>query len=169
LDGPNAFGCALLAAEQGAVPLSRAIAGKRVKGIISFEADLDVELLEGIQVLGSADWQATGLLARAEMVLPTCAWVEQDGTFVNNEGRAQRFRQVMQPGLPIKGLTPELHPPRTHRHDAPGGDVLPAWRVIAELLERSGGDRVEYPLDGRWEGLQGLDAEGAGELLNRLE
>jgi NADH-quinone oxidoreductase subunit G len=169
MGGPNAFGCALLAAEHGAVPLSRAIAEKRVKGIVSFEADLPVELLEGIQVLGSADWQATGLLARSEVVLPTCAWVEQDGTFVNNEGRAQRFRQVMRPGLPIRGLTTELHPPRTHRHDAPGGDVLPAWRVIAELQERSGGDRVECPLDGRWEALKGMDAEGAGELLNRPE
>jgi hypothetical protein len=73
----------------------------------------------------------------------------------------------MRPGLPIKGLTPELHPPRVHRHDAPGGDVLPAWRIVSELLERLGGDRVEGPLVGRWEGLNSLDAEGPGELINR--
>jgi NADH-quinone oxidoreductase subunit G len=167
MDGPNAFGCALLAAEHDALPLSRSIADKRVKGIISFEADLPDELLEGITVIGAADWRPTGLLALAGVVLPTCAWVEQEGTFINNEGRAQRFRQVMHPGLPIRGLTPELHPPRVHRHDAPGGDVLPAWRIVSELLERLGGDRVEGPLVGRWEGLKSLNAEGPGELLNR--
>jgi NADH-quinone oxidoreductase subunit G len=168
MDGPNAFGCALLAREHDALPLSRAIADKRVKGIISFEADLPDELLEGIRVLGAADWRPTGLLARAEVFLPTCAWVEQEGIFVNNEGRAQRFRQIMQPGLPIKGLTPELHPPRVHRHDALGGDVLPSWRIVSELLERMGEDRIEQPLDRCWEGLRSLDAEGSGELLNRL-
>jgi NADH-quinone oxidoreductase subunit G len=165
LDGPDAFGCALLAVENGALPLSQAVADRQVKGIISLEADLPDELLEGITVIGAADWRPTGLLARAEVVLPTCAWVEQDGTFVNNEGRAQRFRQVMRPGLPIKGLTPELHPPRGHRHDVPGGDVLPSWRIAAELMERLGGGRVECPLDGHWSALQGLDAEGPGVLL----
>jgi NADH-quinone oxidoreductase subunit G len=167
MDGPNAFGCALLANEHDTLPLSRAIADKRVKGIISFEADLSDELLEGITVLGAADWWPTGVLARAEVALPACAWVEQDGTFVNNEGRAQRFMKVMQPGLPIRGLTPELHPPRVHRHDAPGGDVLPAWRIISDLLERLGGVRVDSPLDGSWKGLNCLEAEGPGELLNR--
>ena len=146
LDSPNDFGCALLAGEHGALPLSQVIADKRVKGIISFEADLPDELLKGARVLGAADWRPTGLLARAEVVLPSCAWVEQDGTFVNNEGRAQRFKQVMQPGLPIKGLTAELHPPREHRHDTPGGDVLPAWRIISGLLERLGESPVEDPL-----------------------
>ncbi len=167
LDGPDAFGCALLAVEHGALPLSQAVADRQVKGIISLEADLPAELLEGITVIGATDWRPTGLLARAEVVLPSCSWVEQDGTFVNNEGRAQSFRQVMQPGLPIKGLSPELHPPRVHRHDAPGGDVLPAWRILAELVERLGGERITNPLDGHWENLRGLDAESSGILLNR--
>ena len=167
MDGPNAFGCALLAGEHSALPLSRAIADKRVKGIISFEAELPDELLDGITVIGAADWRPTGLLARAEVVLPTCSWVEQEGTFVNYEGRAQRFKQVMQPGLPIKGLTPQLHPPRVHRHDAPGGDVLPAWRIVVQLLERLGEEHVPEPLSGRWEVLKSLDAERAGDLLIR--
>ncbi len=169
LDGPDAFGCALLALEHVALPFSQAVADQRVKGIISLEADLPAELLDGIRILGAADWQSTELLARGEVVLPTCAWVEQDGTFVNNEGRAQRFRQVMRPGRPIKGLSPELHPPRVHSHDAPGGDMLPAWRVVAELMERLGGGRVDNPLDGHWSGLQGFDAEGPGFLLNRAK
>lgn len=167
LDAPNAFGCALLARDHGARPLAQALVDQRVKGIIALEADLPDHLPDRIRVLGAVDWRPTGLLPRAEVVLPTCSWAEQDGTFVNNEGRAQRFRQVFQPGLPITGLTPELHPPRVHRRDAPGGDVLPAWRIVAELMARLGGERVGIPLDGSWEGLRGLDAEGAGELLNR--
>jgi len=169
LDSPNAFGCALLAQEHGALPLSRAIADKRIKGIISFETDLPDELLEGIRVLGAADWRRTRLLARAEVVLPVCSWVEQEGTFVNNEGRAQRFKQVMHPGLPIKGLTPDLHPPRIHRHDAPGGDVLPSWQILARLMGRMGDGQVDEPLSGRWEHLRCLDAEGAGVLLNKTK
>jgi NADH-quinone oxidoreductase subunit G len=167
LGGPTTFGCALLAGEHAALPFSRAISDKQVKGIISFEADLPDTLLEGITIIGAADCQPTVLLSRAEVVLPTCTWVEQEGTFVNNEGRAQHFKQVMQPGLPIRGLSPELHPPREHRHDAPGGDVLPAWRVAAELIERLGGERVHNPLEGRWAGLQGLDSEGPGTPLRR--
>jgi len=167
MDGPNAFGCALLVGEHGAVSFEQAIADKLVKGIISFEADLPNELLEGITVIGATDWRPTGLLARAEVVLPSCAWVEQEGTFVNNEGRAQRFRQVMRPGLPIKGLTPELHPPRVHRHEAPGGDVLPSWRILKQLLERLGDEQVEEPLSGRWEHLRGIEAERTGEILKK--
>ncbi len=166
---PNDFGCALLSHEYGAVALAQAITDQRVKGIISFEADLPAELLQGIRVLGAADWRPTALLAQAEVALPSCAWVEQDGTFVNNEGRAQRFKQVMQPGLPIKGLTQKLHPPREHRHDAPGGDLLPAWHIISKVLERLGENPVEAPLSGQWQFLQKLGAESAGILFSRLK
>jgi NADH-quinone oxidoreductase subunit G len=85
-----------------------------------------------------------------------------DGTFVNFEGRAQRFRQAMRPGLPIKGLDPALHPPRVHRKIPPGGELLPAWRLIAGIMERLGGERVEKPLDGPWAKLRDLDPEGEG-------
>ncbi len=164
LDGPNAFGCGLLALEHGAISFSEALASGNLKGIIALEADLPDGLPQDIRVLAAADWQSTALLERAEVVLPVTSWVEMDGTFVNNEGRAQRFKQVMQPGLPIKGLTPEQHPPRVHRHDAPGGDVLPSWRIVTELLERLGEERIKEPLSGRWTGIRSLDAEGVGEL-----
>jgi NADH-quinone oxidoreductase subunit G len=145
--GPNDFGCALLSREHNAVALSQAIAEKRVKGIISFEADPPDELLRGIRVLGAVDWRATTILAQAEVVLPSCAWVEQEGTFVNNEGLAQRFRKVMQPGLPIKGLSPDIHPPRVHQHTPPGGDVLPAWQIISRILGSLGENHAIEPFD----------------------
>ena len=162
--GPNAFGCALLAQEQGAVPFSRALAEGRIKGLISFEADLSPEMTTGIRVLAAADWRPTALLSKAEIVLPAAAWVEQEGTFVNNEGRAQRFRQVMQPGLPIKGLDPAGHPPRVHRTAPPGGAILPSWRIAGDLLERLSGEQAGEPLSGSWERLRGLNAEGEGAV-----
>ena len=169
LDGPNAFGCAELARIHQGVALSTALANGRIKGIISFEADLLHELPDGITVLGAADWRPTGLVARAGVVLPTTAWVEQEGIYVNNEGRAQCFKKVMNPGRPIKGLTPELHPPRTHGKDAPGGDVAPSARLIAMLMQRLGEAVVDEPLSGPWKALKDLDAAGAGVIINKCE
>jgi NADH-quinone oxidoreductase subunit G len=169
LDGPNAFGCAELARRHHGVALSTALADGRIKGIISFEADLPPDLPQGIIVLGAADWRPTGLMTRAGVVLPTTAWVEQEGIFVNNEGRAQRFKKVMNPGLPIKGLTPELHPPRVHGKDAPGGDVTPSARLIAMLMQRLGETVVDAPLSGPWETLKDLDAGGTGVTINKRE
>ena len=165
LSGPNACGGALLAREHGAVSFEEAVATRKVKGVLAFEADIPAELAMGIPFVAAADWLPTHLVQRADIVLPTAAWVETAGTYVNYEGRAQRFRQVMRPGLPIKGLDPALHPPRTHRSVPPGGDVLPAWQVIAGLLERLGGERVGEPLAGQWHVLRDLDPEGEGKKV----
>ena len=166
LDGPNAFGCGMLAREQGALPFSEALARGRVKGIIALEADLPAGLPSEIRVLAAADWLPTHLMRRAEIALPVTSWVEMDGTYINNEGRAQRFKQVMRPGLPIKGETPELHPPRIHRHDPPGGDMLPSWMVLSNLLERLGDEqRKEDRYGKKWKLLGSLDAESGGIML----
>jgi NADH-quinone oxidoreductase subunit G len=162
LPGPNAFAAALLSREHSAPGLSQAIAAGKVKGIIAFEADIPAELLADIPFVAMADWLPTGAAKRAQIFLPTTAWVEMDGTFINNEGRAQRFKKVMQPGLPLKGLDPALHPPRLHRPAPPGGDLRPAWQVIAALIERLGGEEIAEPLSGRWEHLRKLDPEGGG-------
>lgn len=162
LSGPNAFGAALLAAEHETTSLAEALATGKVKAVLAFEADIQPELLDGVVMLAMADWRPTEAGNNAQIFLPTTAWVEMDGTYVNNEGRAQRFKKVMEPGLPLKGLGPALHPPRVHRKTAPGGDLLPAWRVIAELITRLGGERIENPLVGKWAKLRDLDPEGEG-------
>jgi len=162
LPGPNAFAAAMLSREHCAPGLSQAIAAGRVKGIIAFEADIPAELLADIPFVAIADWLPTGVVKQAQIFLPTTAWVEMDGTFINNEGRAQRFKKVMQPGLPLKGLDQALHPPRVHHPAPPGGDVRPAWQVIAALIERLGGEKIAEPLSGRWEHLRNLDPEGGG-------
>lgn len=168
LPGPNAFGAALLAQEHGTVSLSEALAGGSIKAVIAWEADIPAELLADVPLVVVADWLPTEALKSAHIALPTTAWVEMDGTFLNFEGRAQRFKQVMMPGLPIKGLDPAHHPPRVHRHEAPGGDVRLAWRVIADLIARLGEKVIDQPFTGRWELLRGLAAESQGlSLLER--
>ena len=162
LNGPNSFGTAMLSGEHGAIPLSKAIAEGKVKGIIAVEADIPAELLENIPFVAALDWRDTDCVKAARIVLPTTAWVEMDGTYINNEGRAQRFRKVMTPGLPISGLDPSGHPPRSHASMPPGGDVRPAWKVVAEIIERLGGERINEPFSGKWKRLRGLDAEGGG-------
>jgi NADH-quinone oxidoreductase subunit G len=136
LDGPNSFGCAVLAAEQDSLSLSQALAGGQIKALISLEADIPEKALQGVRLLAVADWKQSVLIDRAEVFLPTTAWVEMDGTFINNEGRTQSFKQVMEPGLPIRGLDPALHPPREIKKDVPGGNLLPAWRVAELLIEK---------------------------------
>jgi NADH-quinone oxidoreductase subunit G len=162
MNGPNAFGAALLAVESQTEALSVALAAGKAKGVIVFEADVPADLPREARLLAVADWLPTGSAGRAEVILPVTAHVEMDGTFINNEGRAQRFRKVMTPGLPVKGLDPSAHPPRIHRRTPPGGELQPSWRVIAELLERFGGEKVVQPLTGRWESLKNLDPEGPG-------
>ncbi|KAF0221430.1 MAG: NADH-quinone oxidoreductase subunit [Geobacteraceae bacterium] len=179
LPGPNAFGAALLAREHGGTSLAAAVATGKVKGIVAVEADIPVELLEGVALVAAFDWLPTEVVKKADIVLPTTAWTEMDGTFVNNEGRAQRFRKVMTPGLPIKGL-PEryhasadkpapFHPPRVHRKEPPGGDLRPAWRVIMDLIERLGGEKTEEPLSGKLEALRDLDPEGEGVRIWEID
>jgi NADH-quinone oxidoreductase subunit G len=162
LPGPNACGAALLAGERGSASFAEAVASGSIKGVIAVEADIPTELLAGIPFVAAFEWLPTDLAGRADIFLPTTAWVEMDGTYINNEGRAQRFRRVLEPGLPISGFDPALHPPRAHVAVPPGGEPRPAWQIIAELIARLGGEKIGQPLGGRWAALQEIDAEGGG-------
>jgi len=163
-NGPNVIGAALLTLEHRGMSLEEALNTGKIRGIVAVEADIPGEWLAGIPLVAACDWRPTGTVAAAHLFLPTTSWLEMDGTFINYEGRAQRFRKVMTPGLPIKGLDKALHPPRIHRSVPPGGDLRPAWKVIAELVERLGGDPVETPFTGIWEHLRDLDPEGEGMM-----
>ncbi len=165
LDGPNALGCAMLAEEHGAVSLSSALSTGQIRGILSFEADLPDNLPDGISIIGAADWKQSSVTGMCGVFLPTTAWVEHEGTFINNEGRAQRFRKVFDSGQPIKCLDPPAHPPREHRQTASGSDLAPSERLIAQLLERIGSAPIDEPLSGPWHTLRTIDPEGEGLLL----
>jgi NADH-quinone oxidoreductase subunit G len=164
MNGPNAFGAALLSTEHPSTPFSLAVSQNKVKGVIAVEADIESELLRDIPFVAALDWRNTDTVKTARIVLPTTAWVEMDGTYINNEGRAQRFKKVMNPGLPIKGLDPAVHPPRQHSATVPGGDVKPAEEIITAVIEQLG-KKQPKPLAGKWEILRDLDAEGTGRLI----
>ncbi len=164
----NSFAAALLSREHGAISLEEALADGVIKGIIAVEADIPERLLEGIPFVAALDWRMTAAVQAAQVVIPTTAWVEMDGTYINHEGRAQRFKKVMNPGIPIKGLDPAGHPPHCHRTVPPGGEARPAWQVVAGIIEGLGGEQIAEPLSGQWEQLRKLDAESEGVLIHDL-
>jgi len=81
------------------------IISKQANTLIVMENDLSrrvgKELLEkaksSVKHFIALDCIETSTTRMADLVLPAKAWVESDGTFVNNEGRAQRFYQVFVP------------------------------------------------------------------------
>jgi NADH-quinone oxidoreductase subunit G len=88
-----------------------------------------------------------------------------DGTFINNEGRAQRFRRLMEPGIPVKELLEDGHPPRRHLLEQPGGDLREAWCIVADLLRLLAPEFGREPFSGIWGGLRDLDPEGEGMVV----
>jgi NADH-quinone oxidoreductase subunit G len=134
----NSYGVAQLSREYGAVSLEDVLADGDIKGVIAIEADIPAEMLEEISFLAVLDWRATATVQAAQIVIPVTAWVEMDGTYINNEGRTQSFKKVINPGLPIKGLDPAGHPPHIHRTLPPGGEAQPAWELINRLIKMLG-------------------------------
>jgi NADH-quinone oxidoreductase subunit G len=70
----------------------------------------------------------------ADMLLPAATFAEEDGTFVNNEGRAQRYFQVF----------------------PPGGLIRPGWRWLTEVMALQG-----RPEGKTWRSLDALIASMA--------
>jgi len=158
----NSCGAALLAAANGAVSFETAIKAGGIKAVIAVEAEIPSTLAGDLPVIAAIDWLRTAAVARAEIALPATAWVEMDGTFINYEGRAQRFRKVMPPGSPLKEQLDSGHPSRSHRPDVPGGDVRESWQIVSDLLGCLGTEPPLERLQGQWGVLNGLDAHGEG-------
>ncbi len=83
----------------------------------------------------------------ADVVLPACASVEKEGTFVNTERRIQRFYPVMEPL----------------------GDSRPDWRILTDLAARMGHDwGYRHPREIMDE-VAGICSMFAGVSYERLE
>lgn len=164
LPGPNSFAVARLSREHGSSSLEEALADGEIRAIVAVEADIPAELLAGIPLVAALDWRLTTTVSAAQIVLPTTAWVEMDGTYINYEGRAQRFKRVMKPGLP----NPPGHPPHSHRHFPPGAEARPAWEIVVAIIAALGGEQIGEPLRGEWVKLRSLDAEQEGVLIDEL-
>lgn len=68
---------------------------------------------------------------RAEVVLPAATFAEADGTWVNNEGRAQRFFQVFVPKNPIQESWRWLRDLML----ALGRDQAASWQGLDDVIE----------------------------------
>jgi NADH-quinone oxidoreductase subunit G len=133
---PNTIGLALM----GAKPLGKALE-ERAGTVVVMENDLyrrapaaavDAFLANASHVI-VLDHIATRTTAKAELVLPAATFAEGDGTFVNNEGRAQRFFRVFQPAAPIQASWRWLGPPSWTRLD----DAIAAMCAAIPALSRA--------------------------------
>lgn len=140
----NSFGLALMEPR----PLSeasRAIMSESVSTLIVLENDLfrrvsaneAASLLRGARHLVALDHLANPTTEAAELVLPAGTFAESDGTFVNSEGRAQRFFQVLDPGT----------------------DVQASWRWLHDASVAAG-----YKREAQWENLDHLTMTIATEI-----
>ncbi len=144
LAGANSFGTALLSLPEQDDLLTRLESGK-VKALICVETDPLLEAPHGerfsaalaqVDNLVVMDYLPTPLSTNAGLFIPTCPPVEDSGTFINNEGRLRRFRQVIKPGLSLARTGAGEHPSREFTLITPGGDPLPAALVLQRLIRQ---------------------------------
>ena len=116
----NGRGADILGFKRSDTPLSGIGAGDAV---IIADADLTADDLAQISKASAVVVVSTFVpegLPRADVVLPICNYVEEEGTFTNLRGRVQRFLQAR----------------------AAPGMARPSWYVLADLLNALG-DRVD--------------------------
>ena len=80
------------------------------------EPEKAIAALEIARFVVVQDMFLTETAKLADVVLPSCSFVEKDGTFVNIEGREQKVRAAM----------------------ATKGDSRPDWQILADILGRFG-------------------------------
>ena len=102
----NSVGLAMMGAAGGIESALKAVQDGGADAVIVLENDLyrradaaTVDaLLRAARHVIVLDHLAHATAAQAEMVLPAATFAESEGTLVNNEGRAQRFFKVFEPG-----------------------------------------------------------------------
>ncbi len=94
-------------------------------------------LMQAVRHMIVLDHLMTPTASKAEFVLPAGAFAESDGTFVNNEGRAQRFFQAY----------------------IPKDDIQESWRWLVDLMKSAGNAQA-----GSWNVLDDLVSAAAGAV-----
>ncbi|MBI5057105.1 MAG: NADH-quinone oxidoreductase subunit NuoG [Nitrospirae bacterium] len=128
----NSMGLGLMDAKKINEAFSAVRAGD-ADAVIVLENDLyrrfDAELLDSffkkVKHIIAIDHTFTKTTAMADLIFPACTFAESTGTIVNNEGRAQRFYQVLKPG----------------------SDIQASWRWLREVMISSGETFAE-----KWQG-----------------
>ena len=80
------------------------------------DADLARRALDRVPFLVVQDMFMTETGKKANIFLPSCSFIEKDGSFTNIEGRVQRFKKAIQP----RGMS------------------KPDWQIVSELMARMG-------------------------------
>ena len=120
----NSLGLAMLGAAGGLETASDALGSGRADTVVILENDLFRRCPPGIvtPLLGGAkhtialDHIENETTSLADLVLPAASFAESSGTFVNNEGRAQRFFEVL----------------------SPEGGLKAGWRWISDIMAALG-------------------------------
>ncbi|MBD3382827.1 MAG: NADH-quinone oxidoreductase subunit NuoG [candidate division Zixibacteria bacterium] len=97
------------------------------------------ELLSGFKNVIVLDYLENRAMPESSLVLPSASYAEGDGTLINNEGRAQRYFQVLDPH-------PMIHE---------------GWRWIRDMLIKNGGDGATG-----WNSPDIIASEALNELLD---
>ena len=117
---PNTHGVMQLAGETAPRPMAElidAIGKGKFQYAIALGSELEIDAMQARMVLGKLRGLVTiathdGPLAKASHIaLPSCSWVEVEGTYVNRQGLAQRSERALQAR----------------------GDAQPGWAIIAQL------------------------------------
>jgi NADH-quinone oxidoreductase subunit G len=130
----NSLGVALLDGDSIEAALS-ALHNVEADAVVIVETDLyrHAEATIVDAALGKAksvivvDHQYTATSDRASVIIPAASFAEADGTLINNEGRAQRFFQVFEPGY----------------YD-PASQVREGWRWLHALHSAVKGSQISW-------------------------
>lgn len=160
----NTLGVAMLGGMSAADALERVVSGEADTLIVlendlsrRVEPDLLGRALDRCANLTVLDCIHAPIASRARVVLPTAAWVESNGTFINNEGRAQRFYQVF---LPPRDVRPAWQPLQALRKSD-------RWETYEDVLSELASDIAE--LAGAFDAAPGADWRApAGRKIARM-
>jgi NADH-quinone oxidoreductase subunit G len=147
LPGPNAFGAALFSSAGALEETLEGIERGTIKGLMVVENDPFArfpdrrrleEALDRLELLMVMDYLPSPTVQRAHILIPTSTLFEKQASFINQEGRLQMAEPTHGGGTPIEQIGRGDHPPRVYGTGIPGGDPLPAWKVLAELAAALG-------------------------------
>lgn len=143
LPGANAMAAALLSdPRMPAEVLLRRMESGDVRSLIVVEHDplwqfYDRRRLESaldnLELLIVMDYLDSRIKQRAHIFFATTTVYENDGIFINQEGRAQRVAASFQGGQPLVQTGGGGHPPRVYAKNIPGGEPRPAWQLLNAL------------------------------------
>jgi len=106
-----------------------------------------IKELEALELFVAVDIFPTITTKYAHVILPDCAWGEDDGTFSNTERRMQRVRKAV---------------------EAPG-ESRPTWWMMQELGKRLGLDLGFTSAEAVWEDMRSTSTGFAGITYKRIE